>query len=140
MSGVSVGYDYLKAKARNGGYVAPEDTPEVVFDDLPLEMQGGTPRNVKNAKSAHPKKRVTYLLLSDVAELRDPHDFIEGLLCDAQISLVYGDTNVSKSFLALNLGLHVAQGRPCFDRETDKGAVVFLAGEGAGGLKRRIAA
>lgn len=83
-------------------------------------------------------KRLKYLLLADVATLREPHDFVEGFLCDNQLSVIFGDANVGKSFFALDLALHVARGRRWLGREVDRGAVVYLAGEGSGGIRRRI--
>ena len=56
------------------------------------------------------------------------------------MSVIYGDTNVGKSFLALDLAMHVALGWRRFDRDVERGAVVYVAGEGGGGMKRRIAA
>ena len=85
-------------------------------------------------------KRPRFLLLDELDGLADPNDFIEGLFCDGQSSVIYGDTNIGKSFFALDLGMHVALGRRWFGREVERGAVVYVAGEGGGGMRRRIAA
>jgi hypothetical protein len=90
--------------------------------------------------SRHPigLRRLTALLLGDIARLVEPHDFIEGLLGDGQLSVFFGDANVGKSFIALDLALHVALGWPWHGRQVDRGLVIYIAGEGAGGMKRRI--
>jgi hypothetical protein len=83
-------------------------------------------------------RRLTVLLLGSIARLVEPHDFVEGLLCDGQLSVLFGDANVGKSFIALDLAFHVALGWPWHGRQVDRGLVVYIAGEGAGGMKRRI--
>ncbi len=40
----------------------------------------------------------------------------------------------------MDLALHVALGRTWFGKEVERGAVVYLAAEGGGGMKRRVAA
>jgi len=83
-------------------------------------------------------KQPKFFLLDDLSTLREPSDFIEGLLCDGQLSVLYGDANVGKSFIALDFALRVALGWKCHGREVDGGLVVYIAGEGAGGMKRRV--
>jgi RecA-family ATPase len=79
-----------------------------------------------------------YFLLGSIAALPEPHDFVEGLLCDGQMSVIFGDTNVGKSFFALDLALRMALGWRWAGRAVDQGGVVYIAGEGAGGLRRRV--
>jgi hypothetical protein len=131
MSGVSLGWSALLAHARRTGY--NDDAQEDFADPLPPEMIGGIAPVVTSAPKA-----LKFLTLADVAKLREPHDFVEGFLCDNQLSVIFGDANVGKSFFALDLALHVAQGRRWLGREVEQGAVVYLAGEGSGGIRRRI--
>lgn len=49
-------------------------------------------------------------------------------------------SNVGKTFIVFDLGMRVARGKQWSGKETDRGLVVYIAGEGAGGMKRRIAA
>jgi AAA domain len=84
------------------------------------------------------EKQPKFLLLDDLNSLSEPSDFIEGLLCDGQLSVLYGDANVGKSFIALDFALRVALGWKCHGREVDRGLVVYIAGEGAGGMRRRV--
>ncbi|MCW1912647.1 helicase RepA family protein [Luteolibacter sp. GHJ8] len=68
-------------------------------------------------------------------------DFVEGLLTDGGASVVYGASNVGKSFWILDLAVHVATGRTWRDEiEVDQGAVVYVALEGSNGLKNRLEA
>ena len=86
------------------------------------------------------QQRLKYLTLGDVDQLKDPHDFVEGVLCDGQCSVFFGDANVGKSFFTLDLAMHVALGWPWRGKDVERGAVVYVAAEGGGGMKRRIAA
>lgn len=67
-------------------------------------------------------------------------DFVEGLLCIGALSVVYGDSNVGKTFVVLDLALHVAAGVPWCGMEIDAGGVLYLALEGGQGISNRVAA
>ena len=54
--------------------------------------------------------------------------------------LMFGDPGAYKSFLALDLAFHVAAGRPWHGNDVTPGPVIYVAGEGHGGLSRRFAA
>jgi hypothetical protein len=55
------------------------------------------------------------------------------------LAAIYGKPGSFKSFVALHIGLSVALGRPWASRRVAKGAVVYIAAEGAGGLRKRKA-
>lgn len=138
MSGASLGYEYLRTKAREAGWRG--DAQDDFSDPAPAKYLD-PPANSNEPKATKPsRKRLAVLALSDLDEVPEPDDFIENLLCIAQLSLLYGDTNIGKSFWALAAALYVAMGQNCFGRDTDPGVVIYVAGEGAGGMKRRIAA
>lgn len=54
--------------------------------------------------------------------------------------ILFGDPGSFKSFLALDLGLHCAAGKPWHDNEVKQGSVIYVAGEGHGGFARRLSA
>jgi hypothetical protein len=85
-------------------------------------------------------KAPKFYTVGELDGLPEPSDFVEGLLCDGQSSVVFGDANVGKSFLVLDLAAHVATGRTWHGRQVDAGSVLYIAAEGGGGMKRRIAA
>ena len=70
----------------------------------------------------------------------DPDWLIKGVLERDTVSLLFGDFVAFKSFIALDLALHVAAGMRWRDRHTTAGPVFYLAGEGHGGLDRRVQA
>lgn len=68
-------------------------------------------------------------------------DFVEDLLTEGGVSLVYGNSNVGKSFWVMDLAVAVATGRPFRgEMATEQGAVVYVALEGTHGARNRIAA
>lgn len=68
-------------------------------------------------------------------------DFVESLLTEGGVSMVYGPSNCGKTFWILDLGAAVAMGRKFRgELETDQGAVIYIALEGTHGAKNRIEA
>lgn len=54
--------------------------------------------------------------------------------------VIYGGSGEGKSFLALDLALSVAEGRPWLGRRVEHGSVVYVAAEGGRGIRNRVAA
>jgi hypothetical protein len=78
----------------------------------------------------------------ELEEVSETRDFVEGLLIDGGFSVVYGPSNCGKSFWALDLAAHVAS-QPTWrhgESEIENGAVIYVALEGASGVKNRIKA
>lgn len=74
-------------------------------------------------------------------EARAPDWVVEGLVERGELVVLSGPSSVGKSFIALDLAAHVAAGRPWCGRSTGNGGgVLYLAGEGPRGFRRRVAA
>lgn len=69
-----------------------------------------------------------------------PQWLVRGLLERDALALVFGDPGCGKSFLAIDIALSVATGTPYFGREVEQGPVIYIAGEGLNGIKRRLMA
>jgi hypothetical protein len=70
---------------------------------------------------------------------------VKGWLDRGTLSVVYGESNVGKTFFALDLALHVAaakqwHGSKVRDWRACPGSVVYVAGEGGAGINNRIEA
>ncbi|WP_171469237.1 AAA family ATPase [Frigoriglobus tundricola] len=76
----------------------------------------------------------------DIRPALDAADFVEGLLIENAMSVVYGESGSGKTFFVLDLALHVAAGRRWRGREVDRKGVLYLALEGGHGVSNRIAA
>jgi len=56
------------------------------------------------------------------------------------IGVMFGAPGTFKSFIALDMALHVAHGLPWLGKKTKQGAVIYIAAEGGTGLMRRVRA
>lgn len=65
---------------------------------------------------------------------------VEGLLPRESVCVLFGDAQAGKTFLALDLAARIATGTPWQGRAVIQGAVVYVAGEGGSGLKKRLRA
>lgn len=77
-------------------------------------------------------------------QLDDPgpeHNWlVAGWFACNEVSVIAGASRSGKSFYALEIGLCVAESRPLFGLRTKHGAVIYQAGEGAAGVKKRLRA
>ena len=78
--------------------------------------------------------------VDDILNLPDPEFLIEGVLLQERFTVLYGEPGAGKSFLALGWAFALASGTAWQGRTVKKGPVVYLAAEGYGGLKLRVAA
>ncbi|ABS66337.1 AAA ATPase [Xanthobacter versatilis] len=65
---------------------------------------------------------------------------VKGMLIEGGLSTVYGPPGTSKTFLVLDLALHIAHGREWFGRRVAAGGVVYVSGEGGSGMRLRMKA
>lgn len=86
-----------------------------------------------------PRRGVPLLKL---AELREQAQAVRWLCKHVvpadSVGMLFGASGTFKSFLALDLALHVAHGLPWLGRKTQRGQVVYVAAEGGAGLWSRI--
>ena len=65
---------------------------------------------------------------------------IKDLIPANSLASLYGKPGTYKSFVALYMASHIALGLAVFGRNTEQGDVVYIAGEGGAGLKKRYEA
>jgi hypothetical protein len=80
------------------------------------------------------------IYFGEVAPCLDAADFVEGVLTEEAMSVVYGPSNCGKTFFVSDLALHVATGKAWRGREIEAGGVIYCALEGAHGIANRVAA
>ncbi len=73
------------------------------------------------------------------AELRNTY-LVKGWIDQGAASTIYGESNVGKTFLALDMGLHVAAGEDWHGSRVAQGLVIYAAAEGGRGIVNRLAA
>ncbi len=69
-----------------------------------------------------------------------PDELVEGFLTAGDGSMLYGDSNSGKTFLVIDMAVSVARGVPWMGRRVEQGAVLYLAAESPGSVRRRIQA
>jgi len=65
---------------------------------------------------------------------------VKNVLTRGERAMIVGASQSGKSFLALDLALAIAQGKEWFGNRTLRGGVVYQAGEGGRGIKKRLRA
>jgi hypothetical protein len=65
---------------------------------------------------------------------------VKGVVPADSLGVIFGGSGTFKSFVALDLALHIAHGLPWLGRKTAEAPVLFLAAEGGSGMWRRIEA
>lgn len=127
----------LQAKVRNAYAYAQNESGGrgVVEDDLPAPI--AIPEAPKK-----PKKRSRLVRLDEYAEEAGVGAgyVVKNLLNRASYVVAFGSPGAGKSFVLLDVGYHVAQGKPWMSLNVHQGSVLYLAFEGYGGLKKRAKA
>jgi hypothetical protein len=113
-------------------------------EDVPLadrmERIAGILARVEQQRKG-PGRRVPVLKLE---ALREQHAAIrwavKHVIPGSSIGMLFGGSGTFKSFIALDLALHVAHGLPWMGRVTQPGQVLYVAAEGGAGLWGRVEA
>lgn len=88
-------------------------------------------------ESATPTRTTLRVLVGDaIDQLADPTWLIDGILPEG-LSMAYGPPAAGKSFVALSWAAAIASGRTWYRRDVAHAPVVYIAAEGAGGMKVR---
>ena len=113
------------------------------FDDLGDEEQNPFAQQIElNALKEKSDKfkplRFFEAAASALDEMSSP--LIKGLLDQGAMSVLYGDSNVGKTFVAMDMAYHIAAGLPYAGMKTQQMAVLYVAMEGQRGASRRVQA
>jgi hypothetical protein len=93
------------------------------------------------AKETDPTKPLLPLIYFNEFEPNlDVADFVEDLLTEGAMSVVYGESNAGKTFVVTDICCHVATGTMWRERAIEAGGVIYCALEGKHGIGNRIAA
>lgn len=87
------------------------------------------------------KRPALFASAGDLVESDEPIDWqIADVLERGVLGMVFGDPGAGKSFVTLGMAASIATGAPWLGRKVSQGAVAYVAGEGFGGIKRRLKA
>ena len=65
---------------------------------------------------------------------------VKGWLSSSGLSMLFGPSNAGKTFVALDMAMHVAAGEPWRDCKVCQGTVLYIAAEGGSGVLNRLSA
>jgi len=95
----------------------------------------------KFAPEAGPDDESVVLTLDELeARTLNVNWLVKGLIPRDSMGMVFGGSGTYKSFISLDLALHVAHGMDWTGRRTEAGAVLIVAAEGGAGIFRRVQA
>lgn len=85
--------------------------------------------------------RLTYVLADALPDEPEPEDqLVEGIIGRAAMSVLYGDSNSGKTFVAIDLGCAIARAIEWMNRNVVPGMVVYLATEAPKSILTRLQA
>lgn len=73
-------------------------------------------------------------------DFEPPDELVEGVLTAGAGTILYGDSNSGKTFLAIDMACAVARGVPWMERQTEPGLVVYVASESPASVRGRLQA
>jgi hypothetical protein len=108
--------------------------------EIEHEFAGEPAVKAKDNKEAKPPKTVNIEAWDDIQD--EPVEWmIHSILPTKSFSALFGPPGSFKSFIALDMAEAIATGRPWMGNEVEKqGAVLYICGEGFGGMGARIKA
>lgn len=122
--------DDLKGTAEDVGYEAFDAFgPNADFD-----------RKAKPQASRSKEIRRQMVALDSISAVLTCNYLIKGWLSANGLSMLFGPSNAGKTFVALDMAMHVAAGEPWRDYRTNQGEVLYVAAEGGSGVLNRLAA
>lgn len=127
-------YQYAKGAPGNAA-------PEAVF--APVEIAGPAGRGSAEsvfAPATPQRPPLRIVTFAEAVARLDTRELVEDLLGENAMSVLYGPSNVGKTFVALDIAFRVATGTPWAGKRTEKRAVVYVAAEAGRGILDRIAA
>lgn len=74
---------------------------------------------------------------ADLANLPQPVPVVDGWLFKDSLAWIWGPSGSGKSFVAVDLAMHVGTGRPWHGHEVEAGRVLYMIAEGASGMAKR---
>jgi hypothetical protein len=103
-------------------------------------MTDVTPQIVPFQSKRSETLRGKMIPIAKIKPCLDANYIVQGWLLSGRISILYGPSNVGKTFVTLDLAAHVASGTKWHGFKVKPGPVVYVAAEGGDGIRNRIAA
>lgn len=105
-----------------------------------LKSGGTMALAMAEATAEKPSKRVSLLRLGDLGAIKPTQWIIKGYLPEESFGTLYGPSGHGKTFVVLDMALHIAAGKDWHGRTVKQSGVVYVCGEGRKGIQKRAAA
>jgi AAA domain len=122
------------------GEIRRDEHGEPVWDDTPWPEEPRPEDEPPEPDGPQAPDRIRFLTRNELSQLPQPTPLIDGILDEHTVGILVGKSGVGKSFLSLDFALSVATGTPWQGRPVKQHPVLFVVGEGTGGLDRRVTA
>jgi hypothetical protein len=139
--------DYAKkGTAKQAEQHESDDEPPIhCYDGEEHETKcedSGEPYDYDDLKEEPVEKKSHEFALTRISKIKlEPPDYtVEDLIPVESIGQFYGDTGTYKTFYTVAMACCVATGKPFFGKRTKPGPVIYIAGEGRGGIIKRFTA
>lgn len=120
------------------------DAPDGQYGHSRQDAPQDAPDTAPVSGMSAPARTLPVVYFRDIRPTLDVADFVEGLLVDQSMSVVYGQSGTGKTFYVLDIALHVALGLPLQHGDTRRAVeprgVLWLAMEGEHGAMNRVMA
>ncbi|HEX8374673.1 MAG TPA: helicase RepA family protein, partial [Geminicoccaceae bacterium] len=94
-------------------------------------------RKAEAAAKGH-STRLTTVWADDIEIRLDRGGLVDGLLSSTGMTVLYGESGCGKTFVAVDLGCHIAAGLPWRGMAVEQGVVVYVAAESPESVKKRL--
>lgn len=133
-----------REKARRDGYAKSTMGTAVAHLTADAERQrhgAEVAMSIQRTGTAYaPQAYFRLLRDADLDALPSLRWLVKGIIPDAGIGAIYGDSGTYKSFLTLDLMAHISNGQEWFGRRVKAAPAVYVPFEGQGGIPNRLRA
>lgn len=125
--------EYLRQGEASALAASNPHSPGPDADDNPF----GNPEGL-NPRHSEIKRRL--IRLDEIEPVLSANYLVKGWLSASGLSVLFGPSNAGKTFVALDIAMHVAAGEVWRDCKVNPGPVLYIAAEGGAGVLNRLAA
>ena len=83
---------------------------------------------------------ISIMTIQDIMMMPPTPWLIQDFIPENSMTMIYGSPGSGKTFLALDMALHIAHNKEWHGKNVRPGLVIYIAGEGVGGLRKRLKA
>lgn len=131
----------LRDKATSIRVIDPRNHDPALPDGWDLADAENEARDVSEwfeaAQQPAPATRIPFVWADEFDIDLNAEQLVEDLIFPGAFVLAYGESNTGKTFLVFDMAVAIAHGRQWFGRDTKRGLVVYIAGEGFLGVALR---